>query len=65
MTIGDRILETKREEVAQAKQRRPFAVFRAGIQRQPPPRDLYAAVIAPLATGILLIAEISRVRHIA
>jgi len=60
MTILDRILETKRQEVAQAKQRRPFAEFRAKIQRQPPPRDFYAAVTAPSATGVQLIAEVKK-----
>ena len=43
MTILHRILETKRKEVAEAKQRRPFAELRAKIHHQPPPRDFYAA----------------------
>ncbi len=60
MTILERILETKRAEVAQARKRRPFAEFRAQIARQPPPRDFYAAVTTPSPWGINLIAEIKK-----
>ena len=65
MTILDRILETKREEVAQAKQRRPFAEFRVDIHRQPTPRDFYAVVTAPSATGVQPIAEVKKASPLA
>jgi indole-3-glycerol phosphate synthase len=57
MTILDRILETKREEGAQAKQRRPEAELQAAIQRAAPPRDFYAAVSSRPSSGVHLIAE--------
>jgi indole-3-glycerol phosphate synthase len=60
MTILDRILETKRVEVAQAKQCRPVAELRAAIQRATPPRDFYTAVTARSPSGVRLIAEIKK-----
>jgi indole-3-glycerol phosphate synthase len=60
MTILDRILETKRGEIAAAKKRRPLAEFRVAIQHQTPPRDFYAGVTAPSAAGVQLIAEVKK-----
>ncbi len=60
MTILDRILETKRKEVAEAKRRRPLADLRAEIERIAPPRDFYAAVTTKSPSGMRLIAEIKK-----
>ncbi|MEK7731551.1 MAG: indole-3-glycerol phosphate synthase TrpC, partial [Planctomycetota bacterium] len=60
MTILDRILDTKREEVAQAKQRRPMAELQTAIVRAAPPRDFYTAVTARSPSGVRLIAEIKK-----
>ncbi len=58
-TILDRIVETKRGEVAGRRQQRPVEVLRSEIDAVPPARDFYAAV-AERAGGIRLIAEIKK-----
>jgi indole-3-glycerol phosphate synthase len=65
MTILDRILETKRKEVAAAKQRRPIAELQAAITRAAPPRDFYAAVTSAASSGVRLIAEIKKASPLA
>lgn len=60
MTILDRIVQTKREEVAKASKRRPLAELRANLARLDPPRDFFRAVTAPSPYGIQLIAEIKK-----
>ncbi len=60
MTILDRILETKRNEVAAAKQRRPIAELQAAIARAAPPRNFYAATTSGESLGVRLIAEIKK-----
>jgi indole-3-glycerol phosphate synthase len=57
-TILDRIVETKRQEIAAAKARRPEAELRAALADAPPPRDFFAALAAP--GGIKLIAEVKK-----
>ena len=59
MTILDRILETKREEVVAAKLRRPLDALRRDADRLPPARDFHAAVIGD-GSGIRLIAEVKK-----
>lgn len=60
MTILDRILETKRKEVAEAKQRRPIAALQAAIEQASPPRDFNSAVATKSLSGVRLIAEIKK-----
>lgn len=60
MTILDRILETKRKEIAEAKQHRPIALLQAAIEKAAPPRDFYSAVTARSPSGVRLIAEIKK-----
>lgn len=60
MTILDRIVHTKRVEVAEARQRRPLAEVRANLAQIDPPRDFLQALTAPPARGIHLIAEIKK-----
>ena len=43
-TILDRIVETKREEVASAKRDRPIAQLKDAIEHAAPPRDFFKAV---------------------
>ncbi|MBI3464057.1 MAG: indole-3-glycerol phosphate synthase TrpC [Planctomycetes bacterium] len=58
MSILDRIVETKRREVAEAKARTPVNQLHAAIANAPPVRDFFA----PLAAGgdVKLIAEIKK-----
>ncbi|MEE8384794.1 MAG: indole-3-glycerol phosphate synthase TrpC, partial [Dehalococcoidia bacterium] len=58
-TILEKIVETKRREVAEAKGARPPAELEAAIDRAPPPRDFYGQVIKA-GGGIRLIAEIKK-----
>ncbi len=58
-TILERIVETKRAEIAQAKRARPPAELEAAMHRAPPPRDFYGRVTAA-GGGIRLIAEIKK-----
>ncbi len=60
MTILDRILASKRKELAGAKERRPLASLRAAIERVDPPRDFCGAVSTPSTYGVQLIAEIKK-----
>ena len=60
MTILDRIVETKREEVAEAKRRRPFDEVREAAGRTAPPRPFASAIAASAPSGIQLIAEIKK-----
>ncbi len=60
MTILERILGTKRDEVAAAKTQRPLSELRSRIHAIPPPRDFFGAVTAKSPGGIRLIAEIKR-----
>jgi indole-3-glycerol phosphate synthase len=56
----DRILETKRAEVAARKASTPFSEIDAAAKRQSPPRGFRAALDAKAATGPALIAEIKK-----
>jgi len=58
-TILDRIVETKRGEVAERKRQRPLDALRSEIDAASPARDFYAAVTRR-AGGIRLIAEIKK-----
>ncbi len=58
--ILDRILETKRAEVAARKACTSIAELDADIARQTPPRGFRAALDAHAATGPALIAEIKK-----
>src|SRR5262245_26656203 len=58
MTILDKIVATKRREIAQAKAACPEAELRAMIRDTPPTRDFMAALAAP--GPIKLIAEVKK-----
>jgi indole-3-glycerol phosphate synthase len=58
LTILDRIVKTKRHEIAAAKARRPEQELRAALAEAPPNRDFFAALAAP--GGIKLIAEVKK-----
>ncbi|MES1974902.1 MAG: indole-3-glycerol phosphate synthase TrpC [Pseudomonadota bacterium] len=58
--ILERILETKRAEVAARKATMPLSEIDAGIARQSKPRGFRAALDARAATGHALIAEIKK-----
>ncbi len=60
MTILDRIVESKREELAAAKRHRPIAALKAAIEQTDSARDFHGAVTAPSAHGVQLIAEIKK-----
>ena len=60
MTILEKIVETKRQEVNAAKKRRPLAELMADLNRVAPPRDFFGAVTARSPHGIALIAEIKK-----
>ncbi len=57
-TILDKIVATKRQEIAAAKAARPVAELRAAAAAAPPPRDFFAALAAP--GPIRLIAEVKK-----
>jgi len=57
-TILDKIVATKRTEIAAAKAARPLAQVRAAAERMPEPRNFFAALAAP--GPIKLIAEVKR-----
>jgi len=59
-TILDKIVETKRAEVADAKSRRPHAELQAAVRDTPDARDFYGTIAAPPKHGIHLIAEIKK-----
>lgn len=58
--ILDRIVETKRVEVARARSLRPLEEVRARAAAEPPPRDFHGAIAAAPARGVHLIAEVKR-----
>ncbi len=58
-TILEKIVDTKREEVAAARQSRPLDAVRDAAAMADPPRDFYSAV-ASSSEGVRLIAEIKR-----
>ena len=60
MTILDRILETKRADVAARKACTPWSALDAQIAEQTPPRGFRAALDRVAATGPALIAEIKK-----
>ncbi len=60
MTILDRIVETKREEVAIAKTNRPVSELCATADRAERPRDFAGGVSAGGAPGVRLIAELKQ-----
>lgn len=60
MTILDRILETKRAEVAQRKAATPLSELADRAARQTPPRGFAVALTAKAATGHALIAEVKK-----
>jgi indole-3-glycerol phosphate synthase len=57
-TILDKIVATKREEVARAKAERPGSTLRRQLTDAPPVRDFFAAIAAGLP--IRLIAEVKK-----
>jgi indole-3-glycerol phosphate synthase len=57
-TILDKIVATKRQEIEQAKSRRPVAELQAALRDAPPARDFFAALAAP--GPIRLIAEVKK-----
>jgi indole-3-glycerol phosphate synthase len=59
-TILDRIIETKRAEVAVAKRRRPIAELKAVLRDVRPPRDFHGAIARTPRRGVNLIAEIKK-----
>ncbi len=59
-TILDRIVETKRQEVAEAKAHRPLSELQAACRDVEPPQDFYGAIAAGSPRGMALIAEIKR-----
>jgi len=59
-TILDRIVETKREEVAAARSLVPLAEMAARARDAAPPRDFFAAIHRKAPRGIHLIAEIKK-----
>lgn len=60
MTILDRIVETKRQEVAAAKKQRSIEEVQALAVKAAPPRDFLAALKAPPKADVALIAEIKK-----
>ena len=60
MTILDRIVETKRAEVDDAKRRRPFDEVCEAAQSAAPPRPFAQSVTAACTGGLQLIAEIKK-----
>jgi indole-3-glycerol phosphate synthase len=58
MNILEKIMATKREELAAAKAARPLAELRAQLSDAPPVRDFFAALAAP--GPIKLIAEVKK-----
>ena len=58
--ILDQILETKRAEVAAARQKRPLEAVRSAAQNAAPPRDFYAALAVRPTGRVHLITEIKR-----
>ncbi len=58
--ILDRILETKRQEVAEAKVRTPLDDLKRAVRDLPKPRNFYAAIAAKPPRGIHIIAEIKK-----
>ncbi|MCH7526171.1 MAG: indole-3-glycerol phosphate synthase TrpC [Planctomycetes bacterium] len=59
-TILDRIVQTKRDELARSMRDRPLAEVMRQAQTAPPPRDFVKAVTGSSPHGINLIAEIKR-----
>ncbi len=60
MTILQRIVETKRQEVADLKRSRPLSELRTEIEVLNPPRDFHGAVTSATDGAIALIAEIKK-----
>ena len=58
MSVLDKIVSKKRQEIAQAKAERPEAELRAALRDAPPVRDFFAALAAP--GPIKLIAEVKK-----
>ena len=57
-TILDKIVATKRDEIARAKEVCPEAELRAAMADAPPPRDFFGALAA--GGSIKLIAEVKK-----
>jgi indole-3-glycerol phosphate synthase len=60
MTILERILQTKRDELASAKRSRPLDDIRRQVRDVSPPRDFVAALSRNKRQSIRVIAEIKR-----
>ena len=58
-TILEKIVETKRGEVAEAMRARPLSAIQAAMESGPPPRDFYGAVTGG-GDRVCLIAEIKK-----
>jgi len=59
-SILDKIIQTKRQEVEQAKAARSLAELRADIAALPPPRNFFQAVTQPPRGLLNLIAEVKK-----
>lgn len=60
VSILDRILENKRQEVVQEKARVPLEDLKKAVRDLPRPRNFYAAIAAKPPRGIHIIAEIKK-----
>ncbi len=60
MTILDKIVDSKRKEVEQAKLTRPLGDLVGAAASSPPARDFAAAVMSDAVAGVHLIAEIKK-----
>lgn len=58
--ILSRIVATKREEVAAAKERHPLSEFQAGLVELPPPRDFAGAIRRAPSDPVRVIAEVKK-----
>ena len=59
-TILDRIVQTKRKEVARTRAAVPLEQLINQCRSAEPPRDFYAALAAPARNGVHLIAEVKK-----
>jgi len=60
MTILDQIVETKRQELAEAKKHQSLDLLKEAIDQVPPSRDFFQAITAGGSSQIQLIAEVKK-----